>query len=107
VIVNIDRPLVVKTTVAARMLGISPRTVERLVARGELPTTRIGRATRLSVAVLEAYVRENTTCGGSETRSAPVMRSAAETAAPVDDLAPSPLRRGALVRPSRRLSRPG
>jgi excisionase family DNA binding protein len=42
---------------AAERLGISQRTVDRLVASGRLPLVHVERAARLRVTDLEAYVR--------------------------------------------------
>jgi excisionase family DNA binding protein len=37
----------------AELLNISPRTVRRLIARGELAVVRIGRSVRIRAAALE------------------------------------------------------
>ena len=50
-----DRLLVTKGEAAER-LGVSVRTVERLVAAGRLPLVHVERAARLRVSDLEAYV---------------------------------------------------
>ncbi len=50
-----DRLLVTKSEAAER-LGVSVRTVERLVAAGRLPLVHVERAARLRVSDLEAYV---------------------------------------------------
>jgi excisionase family DNA binding protein len=42
---------------AARLLKVSDRTVHRLIAAGTLPTVRIGAATRITAADLDAYVQ--------------------------------------------------
>jgi len=49
-------PLLVDTPTAARMLGVSPRTIWTLQSRGELKPTRIGRAVRFSVRELERFI---------------------------------------------------
>jgi excisionase family DNA binding protein len=41
---------------AARLLRVCKRTVERLVARGELPVVRVGRLPRISRAVLTRWL---------------------------------------------------
>jgi excisionase family DNA binding protein len=41
---------------AARRLSLSPRTVATLVARGELPSQKVGRRRIISVAALEAFI---------------------------------------------------
>ncbi|MCC7085582.1 MAG: helix-turn-helix domain-containing protein [Pirellulales bacterium] len=51
-------PLLVDTPTAARMLGVSARTVWTLANCGELRPTRIGRAVRFSVAELERFIAE-------------------------------------------------
>ena len=43
--------------VAANLLGVSRSKLYDLLAEGELPTVRIGRARRIAVADLEAFVR--------------------------------------------------
>lgn len=48
--------LLVDTREAARLLAVSPRTVWSMMARGELPTVRLGRAVRVRMADLEAFV---------------------------------------------------
>ena len=52
-----DRLLVTKSEAAER-LGVSVRTVERLVAAGRLPLVHVERAARLRVSDLEAYVQD-------------------------------------------------
>jgi excisionase family DNA binding protein len=42
---------------AARSLTVSPRTIRRMIGRGELRALHIGRAVRIPVAELEAYTR--------------------------------------------------
>ena len=48
--------LLVTKTEAAEWLGVSVRTIERLVATGQLPLVHVERAARLRVSDLEAYV---------------------------------------------------
>ena len=50
------RRLLITKAEAAEQLGISVRTVERLIAAGRLPLVHVERAARLRVADLEAYV---------------------------------------------------
>jgi excisionase family DNA binding protein len=59
-----DRLLLTKPEAAER-LGVSIRTVERLVASGRLPQLHVGRAARLRVSDLEAYV-QSAECGVGE-----------------------------------------
>jgi excisionase family DNA binding protein len=49
--------LLVTKREAADRLGVSERTVDRLVASGRLPLVHVERAARLRVTDLEAYVR--------------------------------------------------
>ena len=49
-------PLAVRHAEAARMLGLSPRKLDELVAGGVLPVARIGRARTYPVAGLRAYL---------------------------------------------------
>lgn len=42
----------------AEYLGVSRRTVVRIVNRGELPAFRVGRALRFKLADLEAYMEQ-------------------------------------------------
>jgi excisionase family DNA binding protein len=41
---------------AARALSVSPRTVQNLAARGELPTVKIGKLTRYAVDDLQRLI---------------------------------------------------
>jgi excisionase family DNA binding protein len=50
------RRLLITKTEAAEQLGVSVRTVERLIAAGKLPLVHVEGAARLRVADLEAYV---------------------------------------------------
>lgn len=44
---------------AARLLGVSPRTVATLIARKELPSRKIGRRRVISIRALEAFLRRD------------------------------------------------
>ena len=48
--------LLVSIVDAARMLGIGRSKAYELVNAGELPVVRIGRAVRIPVSAIEAYV---------------------------------------------------
>lgn len=52
-------PLLVDSAKAARMLGISSRTLFSLQASGHLRPTRIGRSVRFSIAELQRFVAAN------------------------------------------------
>ena len=43
---------------AAKLLSVSRGTMYRLLASGEVPTVRVRGLTRVSLAALEAWVRE-------------------------------------------------
>ena len=63
----------------ATALGVSKRTVERIVRRGELGTVQAGSARRVHPAALDAYLRSmarSGTPGGSTRRRAPAGTSA-------------------------------
>jgi excisionase family DNA binding protein len=49
--------LAVGLTEAARRLGLSARTVARLVLRDELPSRKVGRRRIIPVVALEAFLR--------------------------------------------------
>jgi len=52
----VARRLLVTKAEAAEYLSVSVRTVERLVAAGQLPLLHIERASRLRLVDVEAYV---------------------------------------------------
>lgn len=52
---NID-PKAVKIPQAAALMGVCKRTVEYLIERGELPSVGIGRARRILVADIDAFL---------------------------------------------------
>jgi excisionase family DNA binding protein len=54
--VPVARRLLITKAEAAEQLGISVRTVHRLIAAGKLPLVHVEGAARLRVADLEAYV---------------------------------------------------
>jgi len=45
---------------AAAYLALKPETVRRLVRRGELPHTRVGRSIRFRLVDLDRYLEERT-----------------------------------------------
>jgi excisionase family DNA binding protein len=47
------------TTEAARYLGLTPRTLYRMIDEDELPAYRIGRVIRLRVADLDAFIESH------------------------------------------------
>jgi excisionase family DNA binding protein len=46
----------VGTTEAARLLGVTPRTVYRLIDEGDLPAYKFGRVIRLQRAEIEEFI---------------------------------------------------
>jgi excisionase family DNA binding protein len=52
---NTIQPLLVDASTASQMLAISKRTLATLVAEQQIPTTRVRRCLRFSVADLEQY----------------------------------------------------
>ena len=57
----------VGTTDAAAYLGITPRTINRLIDDGEIPAYRIGRVIRLRIADLDAFIEASRIIPGSIT----------------------------------------
>lgn len=47
---------VVPVATAARELSVSPRTIWRLLAKGELEKVQIGRAVRIKITSIEAFL---------------------------------------------------
>lgn len=59
----------IRTTDAAAILGVEPRTVQALALRGELPdAARIGGVWTFSEAALRNYIRERTSCRKDQRR---------------------------------------
>ena len=48
---------------AANRLAVSKRHLQRLIARGELPTVRVGECVRISASVLVACIASQTRIG--------------------------------------------
>jgi excisionase family DNA binding protein len=49
--------LVVDVSVASKMLGVCSKTLRREINRGELASVRIGKAVRIRVVELHAYLK--------------------------------------------------
>lgn len=49
---------------AADHLGVSVRTLRRLIERGDLPSVRVGRSRRVDPEDLEAYIARQKGCYG-------------------------------------------
>jgi excisionase family DNA binding protein len=47
---------------AAKMLGLHPKTVQRLARRGDLPSVRIGRYWRFRASRLNEWIDVHSTC---------------------------------------------
>jgi excisionase family DNA binding protein len=52
------RALAVDVPEAARLLAVSPATLYKILASGDIPFVRIGRARRISVMALASYIAE-------------------------------------------------
>jgi excisionase family DNA binding protein len=57
--------LAVNVPEAARRLGVSPRTIATLIARGELLSRKIGRRRVIPVEALERFLRRDHSTAGS------------------------------------------
>lgn len=55
--------LLLRPNEAARLLSLGRSKLYELVATGELPSVKIGRATRIPVADLQAWVARRSTSG--------------------------------------------
>ena len=53
-----DLPLLLRAEEAAKLLSLGRSTVFQMLATGELPAVRVGRAVRVPRAALEQWVRE-------------------------------------------------
>lgn len=49
----------------AEMLGVSKRTVDRMIAAGEFQIVKVLRSTRIPLSEIKAYIKRNTFNGGS------------------------------------------
>ena len=55
-----SRPSLLTVAQVAQQLAVCPKTVRRLVARGDLPAIHVGRAVRIEPATLDAYMARQT-----------------------------------------------
>ena len=62
---TVNAPLLVSVEKAASLLGVSARTIHRLVVEGTLPHVRVGRRLLLSVASLEAWISDHEVPAGA------------------------------------------
>lgn len=65
-------PQLISIANAAVYLSVSPRTVRRLISKGEIPIVRIGGSVRIAIAMLSAYIALRTE---SEPWQTAVMKS--------------------------------
>jgi excisionase family DNA binding protein len=63
----VPRRLLITKRDAAEQLGVSLRTIERLISAGRLPLVHVEGAARVRVGDLEAYVEGLEANGGLET----------------------------------------
>jgi excisionase family DNA binding protein len=59
-------PLLLSKNEAAKVLGVSVRTIENLLRRCDLPSVPIGRRRMIPVNALTVFVRRRTTHAGRE-----------------------------------------
>lgn len=62
---NPNEQLMVNVQSAAAMLAISRRTMQIILARGDIPCVRVGRAVRIAVADLRAWIDANRAPAGA------------------------------------------
>ena len=55
---NVDNPVWLSTSAAAKRIGVTPRTVYRFVDDGQLPAFRLGRVIRFRRDDIDAYINE-------------------------------------------------
>lgn len=59
-------PIAVRPDEAARALGLSPRTIDKLIRTGAIRSRTVGRARLVSVASLRRFMDEGGTDDGSK-----------------------------------------
>ena len=59
-------PILVSRLDAATLLGLSIRTIDNLLAKGQLATRKVGRRTLILRAALERFARSPETAKGTE-----------------------------------------
>jgi len=69
-----ELPLLLRAEEAAQLLSLGRSTIFQMLATGELPAVRVGRAVRVPRAALERWVRERS---GDEPSASGEGRSAA------------------------------
>jgi len=82
-----QHPELVSLDAAASQLGVSVKTLRRLVDKGAVPSYRFGTAIRVNVAeVLQSTKRESTTCQSSNEAKRITSTSRYKTASDCDAL---------------------
>ena len=61
-----DLPLLIGATMAAKTLGISPRSLWTLTRAGTIPFIQLGRRVMYSPSSLQDWVTKNTFVGGNK-----------------------------------------
>ncbi len=56
-------PMLVSVRDAAKLLAVCEKSLWSLTNRGELPSVKIGRSVRYSLADLQAFISKNKGCG--------------------------------------------
>lgn len=69
-----ETPLLISVPQAARRLGCGTSFVYGLCSRGELPKVALGRASRIPVAALAAYVERQTRLAQARQQALATMR---------------------------------
>ncbi len=63
-----EAPLLLDTDAAARLLGISPRTVQTWVRQKRIPYVKLGTLTRFRTAALQEWIQSQETTPSPEVR---------------------------------------
>lgn len=71
-------PILVSRKDAAALLGLSLRSIDNLLANGQLAARKVGRRTLILRAALERFARSPETANGAERRKARLIRREAE-----------------------------
>lgn len=74
-------PIWLGTQDAARQLGITPRTLYRLINEGEIPAYKLGRVLRLKLSDVETFLEHARVQPGDLEHLYPERRRAEDTAA--------------------------
>ena len=55
-----DQPMLLRAEEVAKLLSLGRSTIFQMLARGELPAVRVGRAVRIPRSALEEWIRQRT-----------------------------------------------